>query len=72
MRVQELKKGDPIIVDKGILGIDKGHFISVDEVHPFGYSGTYIGLDKKEHIWDTMVHKLTKIEKEVLPPTSLV
>ena len=57
-----IRKGDKILVDKGILGSDKGIFIKNTGYSAFGFFGIYKSdKDNKEHNFDQFVHSIKKL-----------
>ena len=57
-----LRKGDKILVDKGIVGKDFGVFLSTEGWSIGGWNGFYKSdKDGKEHIFDQTVHVITKV-----------
>lgn len=56
-----IKKGDDIIIDKGFLGEEKGKFINVKGLGVFGVWGEYLGKDGKKHIYDQDCHSIKKV-----------
>lgn len=56
-----IKRGQKIIVDKGILGKIKGTFISTRGWSAFGFWGLYKDENGEKHIWDETVHKVIKV-----------
>ena len=60
-KVDKIKVGEKIIVDKGILGIDLGTLLSVEVFSAFGFSGLYKSdIDGEEHVYDQTVHNISK------------
>ena len=57
----KLRRGNRIIVDKGILGKVTGTFISTRGMSAFGYWGLYKDKSGEKHIWDQTVHKIIKL-----------
>ena len=56
-----IKAGDRIIVDKRMLGMDMGTFISTEGSSVGGYWGIYRSdKDGEEHIFDETVHRIIK------------
>ena len=54
----KIKRGQKIIVDKGILGKIEGKFVSTKGWSIGGFWGLYKTADGEKHIWDETVHKL--------------
>ena len=57
----KIRRGNKIIIDKGILGKVSGTFVSVRGMSAFGLWGLYKDDEGKKHIWDETVHKIIKL-----------
>lgn len=57
-RISVIKKGRKITVDKGVIGIDKGTFISTNGWSLGGLYGKYKDEQGKIRVWDLSAHKV--------------